>query len=104
MRKVKEQKKADGLTFKMINPDEFDRVTFDVQCDMDHLKQSLKALDGAIGQKNFLTSQDTVTVIDIMMYNELSQVLFMYDQFQQALSMGPSGGEDKFIEDLKNLS
>lgn len=68
-----------------------------VRADIDHILESLKHLDALMGQRsnfNFLCGND-VTMMDIIMFNELSQILCMYTLFAKA------SGADK--EDNLNI-
>ena len=47
---------------------------------MDHIMQALSSLDMKLKQRLFMVD-DYVTMMDIIMYNELSQVLFMNSLF-----------------------
>ena len=51
-----------------------------VQIDMDLIHTSLKVFDKQIANKKF-TCGENITVFDIMFYNELSQVLFLRNNY-----------------------
>lgn len=56
-----------------------------VQLDMDHIMHSLMALDETLKKENktYLCS-NYVTIMDVLMYNELSQVLCMHALFYKS--------------------
>lgn len=47
---------------------------------MDHIMHSLEALNGILVDRQFMCGEH-VTVMDVVMYNELSQTLFMNNLF-----------------------
>lgn len=56
-----------------------------VQLDMDHIMHALQALDDAMKRDNKMyMCMNYVTMMDIIMYNELSQVLCMHALFYKS--------------------
>lgn len=43
-----------------------------VNQDMDHIKQALQALDKNLSNKKYIGASNALTVVDIVVYNELS--------------------------------
>jgi glutathione S-transferase len=54
-----------------------------VQGDMDHIYQSLSALDKALADRLFICA-DFITMMDVILFNELSQLLFMNNLLQKS--------------------
>lgn len=86
-----------------------------VQGDMDHIMHALRSLDALLKTRLFLVD-DNVTMMDVIMYNELSQVLFMnclfyknsltYQQMQSHIEPGASDEEIELaqIRPLDNVT
>ena len=53
-----------------------------IEGDMDHIMQSLLALDKVLVERQFICGE-SVTMMDIIFYNELSQVLFLHNLFKK---------------------
>ena len=54
-----------------------------IRNDMDLIHASLKVFDKQMSFRLFTAASETVTIFDIMLYNEISQTLFMLDHFKQ---------------------
>ena len=59
---------------------------------MDHIMQSLLALDKVMGERQFLCGE-SVTMMDIIFYNELSQVLFLHNLFKKVTKNYPAASD-----------
>ena len=51
---------------------------------MKHINQALKALQAKMAAQgaSYIASKDQMTMMDIIFFNELSQVLYMYDHYK----------------------
>ena len=74
--KKKNAEKVKGDTWQEFESNAADTV----QGDMDHIMHALQSLDTLLKQRLFM-ADDYVTMMDVIMYNELSQVLFMNSLF-----------------------
>lgn len=50
---------------------------------MELIHTSLRVFEKQMGFRLFTPGVDSVTIFDIMLYNEISQTLFMFDHFRQ---------------------
>lgn len=50
---------------------------------MDHILQALKALDSNLRNKRYLAASNALTVVDVVIYNEIVQTLFIYNLFNK---------------------
>ena len=49
---------------------------------MEHLQQAFKNLDDFLGENKYFISSPALTYFDIIVYNELSQILAMYERYR----------------------
>mmetsp|Transcript_2726 Transcript_2726/g.4633 ORF Transcript_2726/g.4633 Transcript_2726/m.4633 type:complete len:171 (-) Transcript_2726:38-550(-) len=83
-----------------------------VQLDMDIILQALTQLNTSMGTSKYLADQESMTILDIMVYNELAQALFLYDMFKKSSKSGhftkvnqasPDGTEADLILEFENI-
>lgn len=64
------------------NQDEVNQLAELVRNDMEHLVQGFKVLNSQM-TIGYLASTEMITFLDLMVYNEISQVLFFYHNFKE---------------------
>lgn len=83
-----------------------------VRNDLEHLHQGFKILNEAKAQ-DFILNYETPTILDIMIYNEISQVLHLYGLFrssstsarcQELRSKNPDWDEAEELSDYQMLA
>ena len=63
--------------------DEIEDRADQVKCDMDIIHESLRALDKDMQTCLFMGQQESITFLDIMIYNELHQALIVYNHYKK---------------------
>ena len=76
---------------------------------MELIHNSLKVFDKQMGFRLYTPGGDSVTIFDIMLYNEISQTLFMYDHYKNttkaSLFKNKKGGNiNEELLDYENLN
>ena len=81
---------------------------------MEHITQGFKVLNSQISIGSYLAGPDTpITFLDIMVYNEISQILFFYHHFKETsrwdkyvkfVNSHSDWNEQDEIKEFKNLS
>lgn len=86
-----------------------EKYAIGVRNDMELIHTSLKVFDKQMGFTLYLPGGDSVTIIDIMLYNEISQTLFMFDHFRKTTKSklyknNTDGGELEILLEYENLN
>jgi len=76
---------------------------------MELIHTSLKVFDKQMGFRLYCPGGDSVTIFDIMFYNEISQTLFMLDHFRQTSTSqlyknNTGGSETEELLEYENLN
>lgn len=76
---------------------------------MELIHNSLKVFDKQMGFRLYTPGGDSVTIFDIMLYNEIRQTLFMYDHFKSTTKSNlfknkKGGNENEELLDYENLN
>lgn len=94
------------------NDDEIKKLAESVRNDMEHLHQGFKILNENV-KATYLVSEAHLTMLDLMIYNEISQVLFFYHHFKahsrsamykKFTSANPDWEEQDELKEYKQLA
>lgn len=63
--------------------DEIEELAEEVRNALEHLHQGFRVLNDILDGRRYLFSQEDITYVDIIIFNEISQILYMAHKFRQ---------------------